>query len=205
MTKGTKITNAQVYSKYPFLYRAVEYVEDEKHDDEEEPPAHGKPAGTRRKKKKRKNFNFGFESTKEIEIDELMKIFKDSPFQFNYYVTKEIFDAFLADEKNPEFVDIRKLRDLLEDMGLASFNDEEDLKILVEALDKDKDGKLSYKDLLYNIPYHSYSPSELEGFKKYMHADQVATQKSPTKKVRDKIHKREATCCIVNPEMLSKR
>ena len=105
------------------------------------------------------------------------------------------------DEKNPEFVDIRKLKDLLEDTGLASFSDPEDIKILLEALDKDKDGKLSYKDLLYNIPYHSYTGAQLGELKKYMHLDSTVTQKAP-KAGKDKIRKKEATCCVVNKDML---
>ena len=198
-----------MYKKYPFLYRAVEYIEDEEAKAQEEEAKEGRDKSPdkkdqkdkKKRKKKRKTFNFGFESTKEIELDELLRIFKETPFQFNYYVTKEIFDSFLADEKNPEFVDLKKLKELLEETELAEFNEEEDMKILLEALDKDKDGKLSYKDLLYNIPYNSYSPADMGEIKRYMHMDQNASHKSP-KKTKEKIRKREATCCVVNKDML---
>jgi len=209
VAKNGKITNAQVYDKYPFLYRAVEYLDD---NNEIGQQASNSPKGTtspqkkeekKKRKKRRKVFNFGFESTKEIELEELTKIFKDSPFQFNYPASREVFDAFLSDEKNPEFVDLKKLKDLMEDTGLATFNDSEDMKILVEALDKDKDGKLSYKDLLYNIPYHQYSPTQLNEIKKHMHYDvSSAVQKSP-KKGKEKTRKREPTCCVVNKDMLN--
>ena len=155
-----------------------------------------------KRKKRRKVFNFGFESTKEIELEELMKIFKESPFQYNYPVAREVFDCFLAQDKNPEYVDIKKLKELMEDMDLATFNDEEDLKILVEALDKDKDGKLSYKDLLYNIPLYQYSNAEIKEINKRMNYDMSVAQKSPTKG-KDKFKKKEVTCCSVNDDMLN--
>ena len=190
LTKKGKITNAQVYAKYPFLYKATEYVEDPLEDDTKQ-----------KKKKRRKNFNFGFESTKEIELEELMRIFKESPFQYNYPVAREVFDSFLAQESNPDYVDIKKLKELMEDMNLASFNNEEDLKTLVEALDKDKDGKLSFKDLFHNIPFHQYSAEEMGGIKKCIGDDMSMAQKSPVKG-KDRFRKREVTCCIVNKDML---
>ncbi len=208
VAKNGKITNAQVYNKYPFLYHAVEYLDDPNAKAAETGPEKAKCSAAvtalQKRKKKRKTFNFGFESTKEIELDELMKIFKDSPFQFNFPATREVFDTFLADEKNPEFVDLKKLKELMEDTGMATFGEEEDMKILIEALDKDKDGKLSYKDLLYNIPYHQYSPAEVAEIKKYVHLDMAAAAQKSPKKSKDKIRKKEPTCCVVNPDMLHK-
>eukprot|EP00826_Nyctotherus_ovalis_P005530 TRINITY_DN11252_c0_g1_i3.p1 TRINITY_DN11252_c0_g1~~TRINITY_DN11252_c0_g1_i3.p1 ORF type:complete len:137 (+),score=37.37 TRINITY_DN11252_c0_g1_i3:447-857(+) len=130
-----------------------------------------------------------------------MKIFRESPFQYNYPVAKEVFDCFLAQESNPDYVDVRKLKELMEDMDLASFSNEEDLQILVEALDKDKDGKLSFKDLFNNIPFHQYSGEEMAEIKKCISSDMSTAQKSPAKG-KDKFRKREVTCCIVNDKML---
>jgi len=198
-----KIGKKEIYKKYPILHKAVERHEPKEAGKEEEKrsksknPGDSKPKGIERQKKKKKQFQFVFKANEEIGLNELQDILAESPYKFNFPVLKEVFDAFLSDDG--DYVNVNRLCDLLQSTGLATFSNDSDKKILIEALDKDKDGKISYQDLLYNIPLHNYSTQTMSELKKHL----IMESSSPLKD-KKKVGKKQPTCCIINKDKILK-
>lgn len=57
---------------------------------------------------------------------------------------KSVFQNYLCDYPDDKYVNIKKLAYLLKEFGLVEIKSENDLDILLDTVDKDKDGKFTF-------------------------------------------------------------
>lgn len=65
---------------------------------------------------------------------------------------KTLFSTFLCDNPSDTHASITRLASLLKEFGLIKVESEEDMQLLLDTVDKDKDGKFTFSDFVNNIP-----------------------------------------------------
>lgn len=63
---------------------------------------------------------------------------------------------FLCDSPTDTYANVNNLAILLKEFGLVKIENEAELDILLDTVDKDKDGKFSFSDFVNNFPMFEF-------------------------------------------------
>ena len=102
-----------------------------------------------------KEIRFLMNNQTEITFDELSQLLKDAHLG-SFDPVKEAFKIY--DPANTGFVDPSLIRNFFEAMGFGQLDDD-DMRIVIETADKDKDGKISLDDFRALVPFGALNPS----------------------------------------------
>ena len=208
-----KLSKNQIYKQFPLIHKCSEITREQKNRHTEENlnlhqwfldglegplSPHSKAQLPKRHKK---NMLFTFkQNDEEISEEELFDIMNENPYKFNVNILRDVFSGFMSEDN--EYCNINKLAELLSLTQLCQLKTMEDKKILIEALDKDKDGKVSFLDLERNIPFHTLSENVLQKLEEFLPKKTKVKKRSKTEEPQKNIRKMEPTACIINPPTL---
>jgi calmodulin len=96
-----------------------------------------------------KEIRFLMNNQNEISFDELYQLLRDAHLG-SFDPVKEAFKIY--DPTNTGYVDPSLIRNFFEAMGFGQLDDE-DMRIVIQTADKDKDGKISLDDFRALVPF----------------------------------------------------
>ena len=103
-----------------------------------------------------KEIRFLMNNQNEISFDELNQLLRDAHLG-SFDPVREAFKIY--DPENTGFVDPGLIRNFFEAMGFGQLDDE-DMRIVIETADKDKDGKISLDDFRALVPFGTKIPNQ---------------------------------------------
>ena len=104
-------------------------------------------------KEDKKKFRFTLQNRGDITISELKEILAKRPKEPTVEMRhlKILFNTFFVDRKGEDEASLDKIAQMLKTMGLANITPDE-YPILLETMDKNKDGRIWFNDFISQIP-----------------------------------------------------